>query len=280
MLKVAPGETKALPYIETRGGAWGAQGRWAIIYDGSDFAGESDPQGWNLSNSFEVTVPSDYTYYEIHTAVMHAEGFIEDEEDPLYGERLWTRACDFLVWCMSVTVSVTRASSEPVPGTSPQQYKHTYEAKATVNGGTPSYTYSWSTTTGSITAGPGTSSITIEVTNTSPNYGGVSGTVSCGVTDSDPIEPCTAGDSDTFEDSKDPGEPPCIIVTVGDDGNAAGDPGTEGTCGEKAQYCYQPNGNNPQGPTGNPNVPRPPLPPKPPVPPVPPVCPPYIATID
>ncbi len=117
----------------------------------------------------------------------------------------------FTANCIAVAVNITKETPEsrPVPSTSPQQYLHRYSVSAQPIGGTGPFTYVWSKSisgTGVISSDfvpstPTGDSCTLEVTTTTQNFGGIAGSVTCTVTDSNS---CTDTASADVADAPDP----------------------------------------------------------------------------
>ena len=119
----------------------------------------------------------------------------------------------FEVVCATVAVGITKLSSALIPGSSPVTYEHKYVIEATAQGGLAPYNYVWSTSTGSISAS-GPSGI-LTVTNSYADYGNVTGTVTCNVTDSG-SPACNAEDTASIENANPPIEGWQICIDDGD----------------------------------------------------------------
>ncbi len=114
--------------------------------------------------------------------------------------------------CVTLILRLTKSEPGdpiPVPSTSPQQYLHRYSVSAQPIGGTGPFTYVWSKSisgTGVISSDfvpstPTGDSCTLEVTTTTQNFGGIAGSVTCTVTDSNS---CTDTASADVADAPDP----------------------------------------------------------------------------
>ncbi|RYF74302.1 MAG: hypothetical protein EOO39_08890 [Cytophagaceae bacterium] len=152
---------------------------------------------------------------------------------------------EFEVVCMLVAVWVSKLSSAPVSGTTPQEYAHTYSARAKVQGGTAPFTYDWGTTEGDIVSSSvSEDSVIIEVINTSPNDGGVSGTVICTAYDDDG---CSDTNSADFGGANGPeeGPYPCTAST-NEKSPASSCTGASCGCDDSSipRHCTQVTGNN------------------------------------
>lgn len=152
----------------------------------------------------------------------------------------------FELACLTVEVRVSKSDTFAIPGTSPQQYRHSYTAQAIVVGGTAPFTYSWSSTNGTVTGGSG-ASIRIDIVDNSSTDSSISGYVECTVTgnlDCEGCGDCYDTNSAGFGGANpDTGPYPCTKDT--------NDPSSPAYCDTSAcgckprRHCTQVTGNNP-----------------------------------
>lgn len=214
-------------------GSYG-EGWWQIIVNTTTSYYSYGPTGgFNLSFSGEI-IQSPFTQIVVDIAVPGG-GVVAVGDSfqvlfmhkPSGSSQLHLFRGNVGVVCMTLALSLTGSSFNPekLPGTNPQQYKYRYWARAKPKGGTPPYTYSWSTTVsgGTLSSYSATGdSCLLEVTTTDSSAGGITGTVSCTANDS---AGCSASDSANISeaapptchcDSPTPGDPascPCQTCT-------------------------------------------------------------------
>ena len=221
--KIAVGETGQASFIETGSFEGTSTYQWNILraHDAELIATSNAPNGWTTTSDGTVSIPSDFTGIGDIYDVYHSKQ---------NGSRVDYILYNFEVVCITVDVNITKLSSAKISGSSPIQYRHKYAVEAKALGGTKPYSYSWSASSGSLSASGDSGILTI--TNSNPTAAGISATVTCDVTDSGT---CSATDTASIVDGK---------PSIEGGGPCAGSGSSQKRC-NAGGICLQSTGNKP-----------------------------------